>query len=226
MRDARPPSRLHALARTSGSVRCRSTPSRRCPAIQRLAGPKGHLVREIDALGGAMGEAIDATGLQFRLLNRSRGAAVRSPRAQADKRLYAAWMRAFLEHQPNIEWIIGPAGRILVSAGRVAGLALEGGDRYPCEALVVTTGTFLNGLIHVGPEQIEAGRAGEPASRELARSLMHLGFERGRLKTGTPPRLARESIDFSKTEVQHGDAEPGVCRRHVLDWRHVPGWRH
>src|SRR5262245_2079507 len=132
------------------------------PAIGGTA--KGHLVREIDALGGLMGRAIDATGIQFKLLNRSRGPAVWSPRAQADKRVYGHWVRGALEREPNLEWIIGKAGRILVSNGRVCGLALEDGDAYACRALVITTGTFLNGLIHIGREQQAAGRAGEPPS--------------------------------------------------------------
>jgi tRNA uridine 5-carboxymethylaminomethyl modification enzyme len=164
------------------------------PAIGGTA--KGHLVREIDALGGLMGLAIDATGVQFKLLNRSRGPAVWSPRAQADKKQYGAWVRNVLEAQPNIEWLIGKAGRILTSGGRVVGVAMEEGDEYGCESLVVTTGTFLNGLIHVGDEQRPAGRYGEPPSCELAESLKSFGFEWGRLKTGTPPRLDRESIDF------------------------------
>src|SRR5687767_3944524 len=136
------------------------------PAVGGTA--KGHLVREIDALGGLMGMAIDATGLQFKLLNRSRGPAVWSPRAQADKRRYAEWVTAALDREPNITWILGKAGRILVEHGRVAGLAMEDGDSYECGALVVTTGTFLNGLIHVGLEQRPAGRHGEPPSCELA----------------------------------------------------------
>src|SRR5467141_818376 len=138
------------------------------PAIGGTA--KGHLVREIDALGGLMGRAIDATGIQFKLLNRSRGPAVWSPRAQADKKIYSRWVVAALAAEPNLEWIIGRAGRILVEHGRVAGLALEDGDAYRCRALVVTTGTFLNGLIHIGPEQHPAGRIGEPPSRDLADS--------------------------------------------------------
>ena len=166
------------------------------PAIGGTA--KGHLVREIDALGGLMGLAIDATAIQFKLLNRSRGPAVWSPRAQADKRLYGAWVRAALEREPNISWIIGKAGRILVEDGRVVGLAMEDGDAYRCDALVVTTGTFLNGLVHVGRDQRPAGRAGEPPSRDLAESLKSFGFAWGRLKTGTPPRLHRRSIDFSR----------------------------
>jgi tRNA uridine 5-carboxymethylaminomethyl modification enzyme len=164
------------------------------PAVGGTA--KGHLVREIDALGGLMGKAIDATGIQFKLLNRSRGPAVWSPRAQADKRGYAAWVTAALEAEPNVTWIFGKAGRVLVEHGRTVGLAMEGGDTHSAGAVVITTGTFLNGLIHVGPEQRPAGRHGEPPSRELAGSIQALGFEMGRLKTGTPPRLDRHSIDF------------------------------
>src|SRR5438876_834599 len=166
------------------------------PAVGGTA--KGHLVREIDALGGLMGRAIDATGIQFKLLNRSRGPAVWSPRAQADKREYGRWVKAALDAEPNIEWLIGKAGQLLIEAGRIVGLAMEDGDSYGCRALVITTGTFLNGLVHVGPEQHAAGRVGEPPSRELAGSLKACGFEWGRLKTGTPPRLDRDSIDFAK----------------------------
>src|SRR4051812_28927683 len=182
------------------------------PAIGGTA--KGHLVREIDALGGLMGRAIDATGIQFKLLNRSRGPAVWSPRAQADKKIYGQWVRRELEAEPNIEWLIGRAGRILVEHGRIAGLALEGGDAFACRALVITTGTFLNGLVHIGPEQHQAGRHGEPPSKELAESLKSFGFEWGRLKTGTPPRLDRDSIDFAggvtsnRFSVERGDDPP------------------
>src|SRR5262249_3065654 len=137
---------------------------------------KGHLVREIDALGGLMGTAIDETGIQFKLLNRSRGPAVWSPRAQADKKIYSAWMKARLEREPNIERIFAKAGRILVDHDRVVGLELEEGGRLACRTLVMTTGTFLNGLIHIGPEQRASGRAGEPASHLLAESLKSLGF--------------------------------------------------
>ncbi|HEX2459507.1 MAG TPA: tRNA uridine-5-carboxymethylaminomethyl(34) synthesis enzyme MnmG [Vicinamibacterales bacterium] len=182
------------------------------PAVGGTA--KGHLVREIDALGGLMARAIDATGIQFKLLNRSRGPAVWSPRAQADKRRYAAWVTDALEREPNIAWLFGKAGRILVANGHVVGLVMEEGDRYDCHTLVVTTGTFLNGLIHVGPEQRPAGRYGEPPSRELADSIKSFGFDIGRLKTGTPPRLHRNSIDFTaavaaRTFVEEcGDAAP------------------
>ena len=176
------------------------------PAIGGTA--KGHLVREIDALGGLMGLAIDATGIQFKLLNRSRGPAVWSPRAQADKRVYGAWVRGALEQEPNISWLVGRAGRIVTAGGRVTGLQMEDGEIHHCDALVITTGTFLNGLIHIGREQRPAGRAGEPPSRDLAESLKSLGFAWGRLKTGTPPRLHRRSIDFSRFEAALGDSHP------------------
>ncbi len=176
------------------------------PAVGGTA--KGHLVREIDALGGLMGRAIDATGIQFKMLNKSRGPAVWSPRAQADKRRYTEWVRRTLEAEPNIEWIFGRAGRILCGAAGVTGVELETGERIACAALVVTTGTFLNGLIHIGEEQRPAGRAGELPSRDLAESLKGFGFQWGRLKTGTPPRLDRRSIDFSRFQAEHGDDPP------------------
>jgi tRNA uridine 5-carboxymethylaminomethyl modification enzyme len=173
------------------------------PAIGGTA--KGHLVREIDAMGGLMGIAIDATGIQFKLLNRSRGPAVWSPRAQADKRQYGVWMRETLSAQPNVTWLYRRAGRILTAAGRVTGLAFEDGGAAACGALVVTTGTFLNGLVHVGDEQRPSGRANEPPTRDLAESLREFGFTMGRLKTGTPPRLDRRTIDFSRFPAEHGD---------------------
>ena len=182
------------------------------PAIGGTA--KGHLVREIDALGGLMGLAIDATGIQFKLLNRSRGPAVWSPRAQADKKRYGVWVRQALDQLRNVTWLVGRAGRILTQGERVVGLAMEDGDAFGCGALVVTTGTFLNGLIHVGRHQRAAGRADEPPSRELAESLKSFGFPWGRMKTGTPPRLDRTSIDFNRAvadgsfAVEHGDSPP------------------
>ena len=182
------------------------------PAIGGTA--KGHLVREIDALGGLMGEAIDATGIQFKLLNRSRGPAVRSPRAQADKRRYSAWVTEALRREERIAWIFGRVGRLTIRGGGVAGVELEsgdgsaGGERLLARTVVVTTGTFLNGLVHVGDRRTPAGRAGEPPSQHLAESLKELGLPWGRLKTGTPPRLDRRSIDFSRFEEAHGDEEP------------------
>jgi tRNA uridine 5-carboxymethylaminomethyl modification enzyme len=176
------------------------------PAVGGTA--KGHLVREIDALGGLMGRAIDETGIQFKLLNRSRGPAVWSPRAQADKRVYSEWVASALDRQGRIAWIIGKAGLIVTDGNRVVGLELESGERYSCRSLVVTTGTFLNGLVHVGPEQRQAGRAGEPPSQALAESLKSFGFRWGRLKTGTPPRLSRKSIDFARFDEERGDVPP------------------
>ena len=180
------------------------------PAIGGTA--KGHLVREVDALGGLMGQAIDATGIQFKLLNRSRGAAVWSPRAQADKRRYGAWVQNALDREPGVEWIIGRAGRLIVRDAAIVAMALEdgvsSGDVFECNALIVTTGTFLNGLIHIGPETRAAGRLGERATHELAHSLKSFGFRWGRLKTGTPPRLDRRSIDFDRFEPDPGDRVP------------------
>jgi tRNA uridine 5-carboxymethylaminomethyl modification enzyme len=182
------------------------------PAVGGTA--KGHLVKEIDALGGLMARAIDATGIQFKVLNRSRGPAVWSPRAQADKHRYSEWVLRELEAEPRIEWVIGRAGRILSAGGRVLGLELEDGRRLHCASLVITTGTFLNGLIHVGRDQRPAGRAGEPPSVDLADSLKAFEFEWGRLKTGTPPRLGRRSIDFEAAttaglfHVEQGDESP------------------
>ena len=182
------------------------------PAIGGTA--KGHLVREIDALGGLMGLATDATAIQFKLLNRSRGPAVWSPRAQADKRRYGAWVRDALEHLPTLEWITGKVGGLLVEAGRVAGVTIEDGRQVGADTVIVTTGTFLNGLIHIGPETRPAGRIGEDASRDLSSSIASLGFRMGRLKTGTPPRLDRRTIDFDRAvddgafKREPGDAEP------------------
>ena len=181
------------------------------PAVGGTA--KGHLVREIDALGGLMGRAIDATGIQFKLLNRSRGPAVWSPRAQADKKKYGAWVKQELDGEPSLEWIIGRAGRLMVDDGVVIGVALEdhaGREQREvrCRALIVTTGTFLNGVIHIGRETRSAGRLGEPASHTLAESLKSLGLRWGRLKTGTPPRLDRRSIDFGRFEEARGDDQP------------------
>jgi tRNA uridine 5-carboxymethylaminomethyl modification enzyme len=182
------------------------------PAVGGTA--KGHLVREVDALGGLMGRAIDATGIQFRLLNRGRGPAVWSPRAQADKKAYRAWLRGALDAEPNIGWLDGEAAEVLTGDGRVIGLRLVSGDRVSCRAAIVTTGTFLNGLIHIGDERTPAGRLGEPPSHALAESLKRMGFRWGRLKTGTPPRLDRRSLDLDRAVAagemarQDGDEEP------------------
>lgn len=176
------------------------------PAIGGTA--KGHLVREIDALGGLMGEAIDATGIQFKLLNRSRGPAVWSPRAQADKHRYSNWVRDALKREKGISWIRGRVDSVLVKDSKINGVSLSTGACYYCKALVVTTGTFLNGIIHIGPEQHAAGRVGEPPARALAESLKALNFRWGRLKTGTPPRVHQSSIDFTQLSIERGDQDP------------------
>ena len=194
------------------------------PAIGGTA--KGHLVREIDALGGLMGHAADATGIQFKLLNRSRGPAVWSPRAQADKRRYGAWMQQKLSNTPGISWLFQRAGQVLSDGGFVTGLGFEDADFVRTRALVVTTGTFLNGLIHVGDEQKPAGRAGELPTKHLAHSLASFGFSMGRLKTGTPPRLHRRTIDFTRFPEERGDPAPEpfsfLTDRRTLTDRRVP----
>lgn len=182
------------------------------PAIGGTA--KGQLVREIDALGGLMGEAIDATGIQFKVLNKSRGPAVWAPRAQADKKRYGAWVRGRLEQRSEVTILVGQVARLLVEERRVVGVQLMGGEAIRGTSVVVTTGTFLNGIVHVGDVSRPAGRAGEPPSIHLGEQLRELGFTVGRLKTGTPPRLSKASIDFESAvgagvfHVEHGDADP------------------
>ncbi len=176
------------------------------PAIGGIA--KGHLVREIDALGGIMGKVIDRTGIQFRLLNRSRGPAVQSPRAQADRLLYRAEMRRTLEATSNLQLRQGKVVDLVVEFDRICGIELEDGRKFRAKAVVIATGTFLNGLIHTGKRTYRGGRAGEPAAVELSESLKRLGFPVGRLKTGTPPRLDGRTIDWSKFERQPGDEVP------------------
>jgi tRNA uridine 5-carboxymethylaminomethyl modification enzyme len=176
------------------------------PAVGGIA--KGHLVREIDALGGIMGRVIDRTGIQFRLLNRSRGPAVQSPRAQADRALYRTEMRRVLEATPNLSLRQGMVADFIVEGDRIAGIELLDTRRIGCASLVMATGTFLNGLIHTGKRTYAAGRAGEPASIELAESLKRLGFPVGRLKTGTPPRLDGRTIDWDAFEAQPADERP------------------
>ena len=176
------------------------------PAIGGIA--KGHLVREVDALGGVMGEVIDATGIQFRLLNRSRGPAVQSPRAQADRNLYRTEMRRRLSLTENLTIIEGEVAEIKFINGAVAGVELADGTKVAGRSVVLTTGTFLNGLIHVGRRTFQAGRSGEPASIKLAACVRAVGFKTGRLKTGTPPRLDGRTIDYSQFERQPGDERP------------------
>jgi tRNA uridine 5-carboxymethylaminomethyl modification enzyme len=176
------------------------------PAIGGIA--KGHLVREIDALGGIMGRVIDRTGIQFRLLNRSRGPAVQSPRAQADRLRYRSEMRRTLEATSNLHLRQGKVVDFVLHNGKLVGVELEDGRRFGASAVVVATGTFLNGLIHTGRRTYRGGRAGEPAAIELAEALKRLGFPVGRLKTGTPPRLDGRTIDWNAFEPQPGDEVP------------------
>jgi tRNA uridine 5-carboxymethylaminomethyl modification enzyme len=176
------------------------------PAIGGIA--KGHLVREIDALGGIMGRVADRTGIQFRLLNRSRGPAVQSPRAQTDRALYRAEMRKMLEHTPNLHLRQGMVTDLLVKNAKILGVELQDGRRIAARSVVIAAGTFLNGLVHTGQRTYTAGRAGEPASIELAETLKRLGFPVGRLKTGTPPRLDGRTIDWSAFQPQEADERP------------------
>jgi tRNA uridine 5-carboxymethylaminomethyl modification enzyme len=176
------------------------------PAIGGLA--KGHLVREIDALGGEMARNIDATGIQFRVLNTSKGPAVRASRAQADRDRYRARMKQVIEEQPRLDLKQAQVVRLLVDRERVCGVETRDGLHFRAAAVVLTTGTFMRGLIHVGLVHYPGGRAGEPPSEGLSDHLRELGFSVGRLKTGTPPRLSAATIDFSVLEKQFGDAVP------------------
>jgi len=185
------------------------------PAVGGIA--KGHLVREVDALGGIMGEVTDAVGIQFRLLNTSRGPAVWSPRAQCDKQEYRLKMKEVLESQPNLKIKQAEVAELIVEESGIGsqesrqvcrGVVLRDGRRVTAGAVVITTGTFLNGLIHCGEQQIPAGRSGEPPAQMLGESLRRMGFRVVRLKTGTPPRLDGRTIDWSKFPVQPGDEDP------------------
>ena len=176
------------------------------PAIGGIA--KGHLVREIDALGGIMGRVIDRTGIQFRLLNRSRGPAVQSPRAQADRSLYRTEMRRLLESTPNLHLRQGVVTGLITRKSKVYGLDIQDGRQIGTKAVVIATGTFLNGIIHTGKRKFSAGRSGEPAAIDLAENLKQLGFPVGRLKTGTPPRLDGRTIDWAAFEPQPADENP------------------
>jgi tRNA uridine 5-carboxymethylaminomethyl modification enzyme len=176
------------------------------PAIGGLA--KGHLVREIDALGGIMGLLADETGIHFRLLNRSRGGAVQAPRAQSDKALYRSTMKYWLEKIPDLTLLEGIVTDILFENGSACGIKTMDGNTIPAQMVIVTPGTFLNGTIHIGLHHHSAGRADEPASHELSESLKSLGLQRFRLKTGTPMRLHKDSIDWGQFKAQAGDKEP------------------
>ncbi len=173
------------------------------PAIGGLA--KGHLAREIDALGGEMGINTDRTGIQFRMLNTKKGPSVWAPRAQCDKKAYQFRLKWVVEQQPNLDVKQAMIEDLIVESDHTCGVVTKMGVCYEAQAVVVTTGTFLRGLIHIGEAKMESGRAGEPAAYGLSASLKRLGFELGRLKTGTPPRLSRRSIDFSRMDSQPGD---------------------
>ena len=169
---------------------------------------KGHIVREIDALGGEMAKCIDRTGIQFRILNRSKGPAVHGSRAQADKELYKNDMRRVLEGQDGLTVIRREVYELLIENNAVRGVRLQDGTEILSKAIVITTGTFLNGKMHIGMDNSPGGRVGEKPSTQLSNSFLSIGFELGRLKTGTPPRLAKDSINFDVCEIQHGDPEP------------------
>jgi len=173
------------------------------PAIGGIA--KGHLVREIDALGGEMAKTTDVTGLQFRVLNRKKGPAVWAPRAQCDKKAYQFRMKWVCERQPNLDLRQAKCSRLLHKDGQAYGVQTNLDVQYHGTTVILTTGTFLNGLMHIGQNQQHGGRSGEATAEDLSNSLRDAGLELGRLKTGTPPRLLRRSIDFSQTELQPGD---------------------
>ena len=176
------------------------------PAVGGLG--KGQIVREVDALGGLMALAIDATGIQFRLLNRSKGPAVRAPRAQADKYKYKDYVRTRLEQTENLTIVEATAAQIITEGDKVAGVRCSDGTTYRAGAVILTTGTFLRGLMHTGAQQVPGGRLGEPAANDLSESLEQIGLKLGRLKTGTPARLDGATVDLAKLEVQYGDEEP------------------
>lgn len=176
------------------------------PAIGGLG--KGHLVREVDALDGLMGRVADQAGIQFRLLNRSKGPAVRGPRAQADRKLYRQAMQRAIAEQANLTVVEGAASGLLIEHGRLTGVSCQDGRRLSCVAVVLTTGTFLNGLIHIGERRIPAGRHGEPPSHGLSDQLTAAGLKLGRLKTGTPARLDGRTISWNRLEEQKGDEQP------------------
>lgn len=183
------------------------------PAVGGIA--KGHLVREIDAMGGIMGEITDSVGIQFRLLNTSRGPAVWSPRAQCDKKKYRLRMRDILENEPNLRILQAEVAQLIITANRITGVQLRDGRSLKCEAVVVTTGTFLNGLAHIGEAKVNCGRSGEAPSNLLGDQLRDLGLAWKRLKTGTPPRLDGRTIDWSRSN-------PNTATRSRLHFRSSP----
>jgi len=194
------------------------------PAIGGIA--KGQIVREIDALGGIMGLATDATGIQFRLLNRSKGPAVRSPRAQIDKYKYSEFVRNELEKTPNLTIIEALVAEILTEDNRVKGVLCTDGRIFHSGAVIITTGTFLKGIMHLGSKQWAGGRLGEPAANELSDCLAKLGLEVKRLKTGTPPRLDAVTIDYDKTQIQYGDVKPAPFSfmNEIINQKQIPCW--
>jgi tRNA uridine 5-carboxymethylaminomethyl modification enzyme len=194
------------------------------PAIGGLA--KGQIVREVDALGGLMGLATDATAIQFRMLNRSKGPAVQSPRAQADRYKYQRYMINALEQTPNLTIIEQMAVEITAESGHVTGVRCKDGFVLGAKTVIVGTGTFLRGLMHIGQESFEGGRRGEPAADDLSGCLERLGLDVKRLKTGTPPRLDASTIDFSKLDVQKGDNEPAPFSfmNDRIDRQQIPCW--
>src|SRR5579872_7361365 len=170
---------------------------------------KGHIVREIDALGGLMGKVADRRSIQFRMLNASKGPAVRSPRSQADRALYALEIKQRLERTAHLEIKQGTTESLVVEGGRVVGVTTQEGIQYGAKTVILSSGTFMRGLLHIGQTNFSGGRGGDKAAMGLSPSLEALGFQLGRLKTGTPPRINRRSIDFSQCEEQPGDE--GVC---------------
>lgn len=189
---------------------------------------KGHLVKEVDAMGGAMGVVTDAAGIQFRILNRSKGPAVRATRAQIDRNLYRVAMRSRIENQPNLFVFQMAADDLIVENNRVCVVVSKTGCRFSAKSVVICSGTFLNGLVHIGLDHFSAGRAGDPPSIKLAERLIDLGLPKGRLKTGTPARIDGRSIDFSKCKEQPGDLNPvpsfSLMESGIEHPRQVPCW--
>ena len=175
------------------------------PAIGGTA--KGHIVREIDALGGIMGKITDRTAIQYRMLNRSKGPAVWSPRAQCDKLLYHLEMKKYLEEVPNLDLLQGTIDKLLIDSGRVVGIQTTEGITLTCSAIIISAGTFMRGLMHIGSAHFAGGRSGDSPSIGLSLTLKNLGFQLGRLKTGTPPRIHKKSIDFTSLTRQSSEED-------------------
>ena len=176
------------------------------PAMGGVA--KGQIVREIDAMGGYSGIVTDKTMIQFRMLNKSKGPAMWSPRAQSDRMLFAATWREMLENTPNVDFYQDMVNELIIEKGSVRGVVTGMGNRIPAKAVVLTNGTFLNGIIHIGEKQFGGGRMAEKAATGITEQLVQEGFESNRLKTGTPPRIDGRSLDYSKMEEQKGDEDP------------------